>query len=115
LKPETLQLMKSKGTYLGPALMPTEYILGKLANYPSALQAKAKEAAAARSEIRNALRLGMKIGFGAEAAVYPHGQNAKEFKQPRIPPRISKVATLRRISNLGSERQHQARGNPALR
>ncbi len=81
LKPETLQLMKNKGTYLVPTLLATEYIMGKIGNYPPALQAKAKAAAAARSEMfRNALRLGVKIGLGTDAAVYPHGQNAKEFK-----------------------------------
>jgi imidazolonepropionase-like amidohydrolase len=81
LKSETLQLMKNKGTYLVPTLMATEYILGKIGNYPPVLQAKAKAAAAARSEMfRNALRLGVKIGFGTDAAVYPHGENAEEFK-----------------------------------
>jgi imidazolonepropionase-like amidohydrolase len=45
------------------------------------LQAKAKAAAAARSEMfRNAVKMGVKISFGTDAAVYPHGQNAKEFK-----------------------------------
>ena len=29
---------------------------------------------------RNALKLGVKISFGTDAAVFPHGQNAKEFK-----------------------------------
>jgi imidazolonepropionase-like amidohydrolase len=81
LKPETLQLMKSKGTWLVPTLMATEWILGKLDAYPPALQAKAKAAGAARTEMfRNAVKLGVKIGFGTDAAVYPHGQNAKEFK-----------------------------------
>jgi imidazolonepropionase-like amidohydrolase len=81
LKPETLQLMKNKGTYLVPTLMATEYIMGKIGNYPAVLQAKAKAAGAARSEMfRNALRLGVKIGLGTDAAVFPHGENAKEFK-----------------------------------
>jgi imidazolonepropionase-like amidohydrolase len=81
LKPETLQLMKTKGTYLVPTLMATEWILGKIDAYPPALQAKAKAAGAARTEMfRNAVKLGVKIGFGTDAAVYPHGQNAKEFK-----------------------------------
>jgi imidazolonepropionase-like amidohydrolase len=81
LKPETLQLMKTKGTYLVPTLMATEWILGKLDAYPAALQAKAKAAGAARSEMfRNAVKLGVKIGLGTDAAVYPHGMNAKEFK-----------------------------------
>jgi len=81
LKPETLQLMKSKGTYLVPTLMATEWIMGKMEAYPPALQAKAKAAGAARTEMfRNAVKLGVKIGLGTDAAVYPHGQNAKEFK-----------------------------------
>jgi imidazolonepropionase-like amidohydrolase len=80
LKPETLTLMKQKGTYLTPTLLATEYIMGKLDQYPPVLQAKAKAAAAARSEMfRNALKIGVKISFGTDAAVYPHGQNAKEF------------------------------------
>jgi imidazolonepropionase-like amidohydrolase len=81
LKPDTLQLMKNKGTYLVPTLMATEYILGKLGNYPPMLQAKAKAAGAARSEMfRNAVRIGVKIALGTDAAVFPHGENAKEFK-----------------------------------
>src|SRR5207237_8822728 len=36
---------------------------------------------AARSEMfRNAIKSGVKIALGTDAAVYPHGQNAKEFK-----------------------------------
>ena len=81
LKPETLTLMKNKGTYLTPTLMATEWILGKIDNYPPALQAKAKAAGAARTEMfRNAVKMGVKISFGTDAAVFPHGQNAKEFK-----------------------------------
>jgi imidazolonepropionase-like amidohydrolase len=79
--PETLTMMKKKGTFLTPTLMATEWIMGKIDNYPAALQAKAKAAAAARSEMfRNAVKIGVKISFGTDAAVYPHGQNAKEFK-----------------------------------
>src|SRR5205085_7668700 len=81
LKPKTLQLMKTKGTYLVPTLMATEWILAKLDSYPPALQAKAKAAGAARTDMfRNAVKLGVKIALGTDAAVYPHGQNAKEFK-----------------------------------
>src|SRR6059058_5382197 len=81
MKPETLITMKKKGTYLTPTLMASEWIMGKLDNYPPALQAKAKAATAARSEMfRNAVKMGIKISFGTDAAVYPHGENAKEFK-----------------------------------
>src|SRR5437016_311763 len=81
MKPETLTRMKNKGVFLTPTLMATEWIMSKLENYPPPLQAKAKAAATARSEMfRNALKLGVKISFGTDAAVFPHGQNAKEFK-----------------------------------
>src|SRR5438067_1205243 len=80
-KPETLTRMKNKGVFLTPTLMATEWIMSKLENYPPALQAKAKAAAVARSDMfRNAVKIGVKIALGTDAAVYPHGQNAKEFK-----------------------------------
>jgi imidazolonepropionase-like amidohydrolase len=81
MKPETLTMMKKKGTFLTPTLMATEWIMSKIDNYPAALQAKAKAAAAARSDMfRNAVKMGVRISFGTDAAVFPHGQNAKEFK-----------------------------------
>jgi imidazolonepropionase-like amidohydrolase len=81
MKPETLTLMKQKGTFLTPTLMASEYIMAKLEQYPPALQAKARAAYNARSEmVRNAVKMGLKISFGTDAAVFPHGQNAKEFK-----------------------------------
>ena len=61
--------------------MATEYIMSKIEAYPPVLQAKARAAGAARSEMfRNAVKIGVKIALGTDAAVYPHGQNAKEFK-----------------------------------
>src|SRR5437588_10373752 len=81
MKPDTLTLMKNKGTYLTPTLMAAEWIIQKIGNYPPALQAKAKAAYDARSEMfQNAVKMGVKISFGTDAAVFPHGQNAKEFK-----------------------------------
>ena len=81
MKPETLTQMKTKGTYLTPTLMASEYIMSKIGNYPQPLQEKAKAAMTARSEMfRNAVKMGIKISFGTDAAVFPHGQNAKEFK-----------------------------------
>src|SRR5437588_3522866 len=81
MKPETLTIMKKKGTFLTPTLLASDWIMKKIDNYPPALQLKAKEATAARSEMfRNAVKMGIKISFGTDAAVYPHGQNAKEFK-----------------------------------
>src|SRR5216110_635300 len=81
MKPETLTIMKKKGTFLTPTLLASDWIMKKIDNYPPALQLKAKEATAARSEMfRNAVKMRIKISFGTDAAVYRHGQNAKEFK-----------------------------------
>ena len=81
MKPDTLTMMKKKGIFLTPTLMASEWIMGKIDNYPLALQAKAKAATAARSDMfRNAVKMGVRISFGTDAAVFPHGQNAREFK-----------------------------------
>src|SRR5207244_4890926 len=51
LKPETLTLMKNKGTFLTPTLMAAEYIKANIDGYPPALHAKALAAYKARSEV----------------------------------------------------------------
>jgi imidazolonepropionase-like amidohydrolase len=52
----------------------------RLKAYPATVQAKARAAAGARSEMfRNAVKIGVKISFGTDAGVFPHGENAKEF------------------------------------
>ncbi len=80
LKPDTLQLMKQKGTYLTPTLLASDWILPKIDQYPPAVQEKARAAIAARTEMfQNALKAGVKISFGTDAGVFPHGLNAKEF------------------------------------
>ena len=80
LTEETLSLMKEKGTYLVPTLLAGEWILGRVDKFPAEIAAKARAAMAARSGMfRAAVRLGVKIGFGTDSAVSPHGVNAKEF------------------------------------
>src|SRR6266513_1571010 len=81
MKPETLTQMKTKGTFLTPTLLAGDYIMAKIGQYPPPLQEKAKGAFSARSEMfRNAVKMGIKISLGTDAAVFPHGQNAKEYK-----------------------------------
>jgi len=80
LKPDTLQLMKQKGVYLVPTLLAGEWTGGQADKFPPAIATKAKAALAARSEMfRNALKIGVKIAFGTDSAVSPHGLNAQEF------------------------------------
>ena len=79
---EELRMMKERGTWLVPTLLAGEYAAGRSAirHYPPAIAAKAKAAVAVRSAMfRNALRMGVKIAFGTDSAVSPHGINAQEF------------------------------------
>jgi imidazolonepropionase-like amidohydrolase len=80
LTDETLLLMKSKGTYLVPTLLAGEYTGKKVEKFPPEIAAKAKAALDARSDVfRRALKDGVKIAFGTDSAVSPHGVNAQEF------------------------------------
>ena len=82
LDDEAVQMMKERGTYLVPTLMAGEYIAGPKSKrqYPPEIAAKAKAAAEARSvAIRRAVKAGVKIAFGTDSAVSPHGRNAEEF------------------------------------
>jgi imidazolonepropionase-like amidohydrolase len=77
---ETFALMKSKGTFLVATLLAGEWTGGRSEKFPAAIAAKAKAALAARSEMfRRALKSGVKIAFGTDSAVSPHGINAQEF------------------------------------
>ncbi len=80
LSDETLALMKAKGTFLVPTCMAGQWTGGKLERFPPAIAAKAKAAFAAHDEMfRRAVKSGVKIAFGTDSAVSPHGLNAREF------------------------------------
>ncbi len=74
--------MKKNGTYLVPTLYLTDWFLenAERIGTPAELIAKAREVApAARKNVARAFAAGVKVGFGTDAAVYPHGMNAREF------------------------------------
>ncbi|HEY6940268.1 metal-dependent hydrolase family protein [Dokdonella sp.] len=80
LTPPTLQLMKQKGVYLVPTRMTQLWVNRKADTYPPKIAGKARAAYAAHGEMmKNALKIGVPIAFGTDAAVYPHGMNAEEF------------------------------------
>lgn len=82
LDDEALRMMKERGTFLVPTLLAGEYVAGRAAirHYPPEIAAKAKAAMEVRSDMfRRALRMGVKIAFGTDSAVSPHGMNAQEF------------------------------------
>jgi imidazolonepropionase-like amidohydrolase len=76
---EAADLMKRRGTYL----VPTAYVLTVLEDtdsLPPPIARKAKEVIPlAKDSHRRAFRAGVKIAFGTDAAVIPHGDNAREF------------------------------------
>jgi imidazolonepropionase-like amidohydrolase len=76
----TLQLMKQKGVYLVPTRTALNWVVAKADSYPAKIGAKARAAGAAHEKaMREAMRIGVPIAFGSDAAVYPHGLNAQEF------------------------------------
>ena len=80
LQPATLQLMKQKGVYLVPTRMTQIWVLEKADTYPPKIGAKARAAATAHTGMfKNALKIGVLIAYGTDAAVFPHGLNAREF------------------------------------
>ena len=80
LQPATLELMKQKGVFLVPTRMTQVWVNAKADTYPPKIGAKARAAAAAHTAMmKNAMRIGVPIAFGTDAAVYPHGINAQEF------------------------------------
>jgi imidazolonepropionase-like amidohydrolase len=70
--------MKEHGTYL----VPTTYLADSidLENLPPMIRAKAESILPeAKRSVSKAIAAGVKIAFGTDAAVYPHGLNAREF------------------------------------
>jgi imidazolonepropionase-like amidohydrolase len=103
LTEETLALMKERGTYLVPTLLAGEWIMGKIDKFPPEIAAKARAAMAARSTMfRAAVRLGVKIGFGTDSAVSPHGINAREFAL-MAGMGMSPIAALRSATSVDAE------------
>ena len=78
LNDEAIRLMKEKGTYL----VPTTYLVDRIdfSILPPSIRAKGEYVLPlAQASLRRAIREGVKIAFGTDAAVYPHGENAHEF------------------------------------
>ncbi len=74
--------LKKNGTYLVPTLFLTEYMQANLerSNVPEFSKQKMRDvAAAAQINVKKAISAGVKVAFGTDAAVYPHGLNAGEF------------------------------------
>ncbi len=81
LDEEALQLMKKHGTFLVPTIYVHEVIMqqeGK--GYPQEYIEKERVAGKQELEVfHRALALGIPIAYGTDSAVFPHGDNARQF------------------------------------
>jgi len=74
--------LKKNGTYLVPTLFLTEYMQQNMEHSDVPEYSKQKMrwiASAAQQNVKKAFDAGVKVAFGTDAAVYPHGLNAGEF------------------------------------
>ncbi len=80
LKDDTLLEMKKKHVYLVATLFAGAWVGERLDEFPPAIAAKARAAAAqAQTMFQHAVKVGTPIALGTDAAVEPHGLNAREF------------------------------------
>lgn len=105
---EAIRLMKEKGTYLVPTLYLADWFIENYQRMrvPDFMVAKAKIVMpAARQNIARAFKAGVKVAFGTDAAVYPHGFNAREFavmvKLGLTPMQSIQAATINAADLLG--------------
>lgn len=80
---EIMQLMKEKGTYYVPTISAGKYVAEKAkipGYYPDLVTPKALEIGPKiQGTFAKAYKAGVNIAFGTDAAVFPHGENGKEF------------------------------------
>jgi imidazolonepropionase-like amidohydrolase len=81
---EVFRLMKQHNTAYVPTISAGEFVAekAKLPDYfPPTVKAKAAEIGPQiQDTLRRAYKAGVRIVFGTDAGVYPHGQNAHEFE-----------------------------------
>ena len=102
--------LKKNGTYLVPTLFLGEYMLAHLeqSDVPEYSKQKMRDVAAAmQKNVKKAFDAGVKVAFGTDAAVYPHGLNAGEFhvyvKLGMTPLAAIQTATINASDLLGSK------------
>jgi imidazolonepropionase-like amidohydrolase len=80
LKDDTLLEMKKKHVYLVATLFAGAWSGEHLDKFPAPIAAKARAAAGqAQTMFQHAVKVGTPIALGTDAAVEPHGLNAREF------------------------------------
>jgi imidazolonepropionase-like amidohydrolase len=79
---EGIRLAKEKGTYLVMDIYNDDYIMTeyKKRGYPDTiLEKERKVGRTQRENFRKAWQAGVKMAYGTDSGVYPHGDNGKQF------------------------------------
>jgi imidazolonepropionase-like amidohydrolase len=98
----TIQLLKERGTYMVPTMYALDYIISNFSKkgFPPKIIAKAKSLLEEKQDgLRRMVAAGVKIAYGTDAMVMPHGLNAKDFsylvKAGMTPMQAIQTATVR--------------------
>ncbi len=81
---EGIQLARENGAYLNMDIYVTEFILGEgeaAGILPESLEKERVVGQTQRDNFRRAHEAGVKMSFGTDAGVYPHGDNAKQLSR----------------------------------
>lgn len=107
---EGIRLAKRNGTALVMDIYVTEYILGEgeaAGILPESLEKERRTGQTQRENFRKAHQAGVKILFGTDAGVYPHGQNLRQLSRMvdwgMTPAEALSAATLLPARQLGQE------------
>lgn len=110
LDDEGIALMKQHGTWLVSDVYNDDYILAEYAklNYPEKIIAKERLVGRTQREnFRRAVKAGVRIAYGTDAGVYPHGDNGKQFAKMvewgETPMQAIQAATVNAARVLGWE------------
>lgn len=109
---EALKLAKTKGTWLVMDVYNGDYIddIGTKEGWPEEYLRKNRETTdVQRAGFAKAVKMGVKIAYGTDSGVYPHGVNGRQFKYMvrygMTPMQAIQSATIRAAELLGKDHE----------
>ena len=104
LDDEAIALFKQNGAYMVPTISAGKWVESQAKDYPAAIAEKAEGLGTLiQQAFARAYTQGVKIAFGTDAGVYPHGDNAREFEymvEAGMPPLQAIMTATRNAADL---------------